>query len=94
MPFHDNGCVGSVDDPDVCSGCHVTGNVKVQGLSGLEYMNNLTARSLCKEEIEEITIAEEVDRIYLNAPDKITVRLASLRSELELRRRMISTKNS
>ena len=71
--------------------------MKVQGLVGLEYMNNLTARSLCKEGAEEITIAEEVDRIYLKAPDKITVRLygsVPLTIIGTATRRLMSTKNS
>merc|ERR1711879_172406 len=42
-------------------------------MGGLDYLDNLNARVKQKEDSNVISIGQEVDRIYLSAPEKLTV---------------------
>jgi len=49
------------------------GRVTVNGLGGLEYLDNANGRARCKDGDGSVRFAGEVDRIYLGAPDEIEV---------------------
>ena len=54
---------------------------EVRGLAGLGYLDNLRKREQGREDREVVTIAGEVDRIYVSAPNTLTIRdLATPRS--------------
>ena len=45
----------------------------VMGLSGLKYLDNMKNRQQGTDEQQTISISGEIDRIYVQAPDKIKV---------------------
>ena len=47
----------------------------VQGLSGLQYLDNMQNRQEGTDEAQVISIAGEIDRIYVKAPDHLKVKL-------------------
>eukprot|EP00899_Mesostigma_viride_P006635 jgi/Mesvir1/15973/Mv26462-RA.2 len=60
--------------------------VSVRGLQGCDYLDNLQARIKLEDAADSITFAQEVDRIYLDAPDSITVVDAGKSRPLQLRK--------
>lgn len=48
------------------------------GLKGVEYMDSLQDKKRLKEQGDSITFIEELDRIYLQTPDTLEVRLFSV----------------
>ncbi|GLI67153.1 hypothetical protein VaNZ11_011366 [Volvox africanus] len=48
-------------------------NVKVEGLKGLAYLDSTDGRLEKREEAAEVVFSEEVDRIYIRAPDVIKI---------------------
>jgi len=53
--------------PDVAS-------VRVVGLQGLQYEDNTAGRAVSREEPEELAISGEVDRVYIDAPERVVLR--------------------
>jgi D-hexose-6-phosphate mutarotase len=49
-------------------------NVSVKGLGAVDYLDNCNQRVKCNDGVECVKIEKETDRIYLAAPDSITVR--------------------
>lgn len=48
-------------------------HVTIEGLAGLTYLDNLRQRAATQEAAEKLHIASEVDRIYLNTPELLTL---------------------
>lgn len=48
-------------------------NVSVKGLGAVDYLDNCNQRVKCNDGVECVKIEKETDRIYLAAPDSITV---------------------
>lgn len=59
--------------------------VKVLGLGGLKYEDNTAGGSVAIEEAEEVAIAGEVDRVYLEAPEVVQLAMPGY-AELTLRK--------
>ena len=43
------------------------------GLSGLTYLDNTNARTEVQEKSDVLAVTAEIDRIYLNAPNLVSV---------------------
>lgn len=52
--------------------------VALKGFSGLKFLDNLKAKSLGQESRSVLTFNEEIDRVYLNAPNELIVEDAGL----------------
>jgi len=48
-------------------------SVAIEGLAGLNYLDNLKARQQSVENAERLTISSEIDRVYLAAPNTLTI---------------------
>lgn len=62
------------------------GNVVVEGLQGVDYLDSAAGRVKKTEEQAAISIGQEVDRIYLGAPDSIKIRDAGNGRCIEVRK--------
>ena len=55
--------------------------VRIEGLAGREYLDNLADKRRCAESAPALRFSGEVDRIYLDVPGRLRVRLRSHRNE-------------
>lgn len=51
--------------------------MRIEGLAGREYLDNLADKRRCAESAPELRFSGEVDRIYLGVPGPLRVRLHS-----------------
>lgn len=59
--FHTYFNIGNIDD------------VRIRGLSGLSYVDQVRNRQRMIEEDDDVSLRGEVDRVYMNAPDQLTI---------------------
>ncbi|KAK9838368.1 hypothetical protein WJX81_007536 [Elliptochloris bilobata] len=59
-------------------------NVRIEGLAGREYLDNLADKRRCTEAAPDVRFAGEVDRIYLDVPGPLRIMDGSSRGAIEV----------